>query len=499
MKYSYTLIALAGAVLAQTETPEQCAQRCAAAFNACSTAQNPSPNFAYCASEFKSCTGDHDASSSNQPKACQSGAAAPPPAGDETPQQCAKRCLDQFTSCSTAQNPSPNFAFCASQYKTCTGDHDASSSNQPSECQGGAAAPPAETPVPAGDETPEQCADRCLKQFTSCSTAQNPSPNFAFCASQYKSCTGDHDASSSNQPKACQSGAAPSAPPTKIDVPAPASSESPEQCADRCLKQFEDCSTAQNPSPNFAFCASQYKSCTGDHDASSSNQPKACKASGDASSAAPTSAPTATAAPAPSDSETPEECADRCLKQFEDCSTAQNPSPNFAFCASQYKSCTGDHDASSSNQPKACKASGDASSAAPAPTATAPTSAAPAPAPAPTSSETPEECADRCTKQFEDCSTAQNPSPNFAFCASQYKSCTGNSEASSSNLVTSCGPAAAAPSVGGGSTTMATAIAAPTGGAAVPGHSNSTIPVINGAGAAKPAMALLALGALALF
>ncbi|KAG5986228.1 hypothetical protein E4U43_005612 [Claviceps pusilla] len=158
-----------------------------------------------------------------------------------------------------------------------------------------------------------------------------------------------------------------------------------------------------------------------------------------------------------------DECAKKCNDQFDACQLA--PDANHSFCASQLATCVGYNPFPNSGykKPTACSA------------AAATTAAQPTGSP---------DCAAKCVDAFNKCQVA--PDANHSFCASQLASCVGYNPFSDGNYVTPT--ACSAP---GGATPTGTA---PTGTAPT-----GTPPAVTaGAGHMSPALAMLALGAVAL-
>ncbi|KAG5980169.1 hypothetical protein E4U55_004310 [Claviceps digitariae] len=233
--------------------------------------------------------------------------------------------------------------------------------------------------------------------------------------------------------------------PCTIKKPMPTGSAGGAECAKKCNDEFDKCQVA--PDANHSFCASKLAACVGYNPFPDSGyvKPTAC-------SAAP--APTGTgSAGGP-------ECAAKCVDAFNKCQVA--PDANHSFCASQLANCVGYNPFGEGSfvTPTACSA---------------PTTAAPAPTG--TGSAGGPECAAKCVDAFNKCQVA--PDANHSFCASQLASCVGYNPFGEGSFVTptACSAGSSQPT-----------------GTATGGIPNVTA----AAGHITPAMALLALGAVAL-
>ncbi|QPG95256.1 hypothetical protein C2857_007912 [Epichloe festucae Fl1] len=192
-----------------------------------------------------------------------------------------------------------------------------------------------------------------------------------------------------------------------------------------------------------------------------------------------------------------DECAKKCNDEYSACRTA--PDANMSFCASKLASCVGYNPFAGNGSfvnPTACSAQPTGGS--PTGSGSPPTGTAPAPGQ--------DECAKKCNDEYSACRTA--PDANMSFCASKLASCVGYNPfagkfvdpTACSTQPTGANPTGTATGTGTGTGT-ATGTATGTG----PGNGNATstgTPPPSGAAAqltpAFPALALLALGALAL-
>ncbi|KAG6012501.1 hypothetical protein E4U54_007502 [Claviceps lovelessii] len=225
-----------------------------------------------------------------------------------------------------------------------------------------------------------------------------------------------------------------------------------DECAKKCNDQFDACQLA--PDANHSFCASQLATCVGYNPFPNSGykKPTAC-------SAAPGPAPTQPAGG--------KDCAAKCVDAFNKCQVA--PDANHSFCASQLATCVGYNPFGDGTfvTPTAC-------SAAPATTAVQPTGSP--------------DCAAKCVDAFNKCQVA--PDANHSFCASQLATCVGYNPFGDGTFVTPTACSA------GGVTPTGTA---PTGTAPTGTAPTGTPPAVTaGAGHMSPALAMLALGAVAL-
>ncbi|KAG6052410.1 hypothetical protein E4U33_000542 [Claviceps sp. LM78 group G4] len=189
------------------------------------------------------------------------------------------------------------------------------------------------------------------------------------------------------------------------------------------------------------------------------------------------------------------ECAKKCNEEYNACRVA--PGANQSFCASKLASCVGYNPFTGGAfmSPTAC-AAGPAATGPAGPAATGPAGpAATGPAgPAATGPAGPAgsagsaggkgsdaECAKKCNEEYNACRTA--PDANMSFCASKLASCIGYNPFTGGSFATPTACSAAATQ--------------PAGGAATGTGANPPA-VTAGAGQITPALALLALGAVAL-
>ncbi|KAK5990467.1 hypothetical protein PT974_08735 [Cladobotryum mycophilum] len=251
----------------------------------------------------------------------------------------------------------------------------------------------------------------------------------------------------------------------------------PDACAAACNSAYYKCSTA--PNANHSFCGSEYRGCLGYNPFEGGNtaEPTTCAsktgtATGttaiETATATGTVTGTVTGTAVATSTSTPDACAAACNSAYYKCSSA--PGANHSFCASEYAGCLGYSPFGNGEwvEPTTC------ATATVAPTATA------------TATAVPNACAAACNEAYYECSTA--PNANHSYCGSQYAGCLGyNPFEGDHPRYHRCSPVATGTGVVPVHPTNGTMPAQPTG----------TVPV-NGAGALKPAVALLALGAIAL-
>ncbi|KAK2601779.1 hypothetical protein QQS21_004663 [Conoideocrella luteorostrata] len=245
----------------------------------------------------------------------------------------------------------------------------------------------------------------------------------------------------------------------------PTSTPGQDECSKKCYDGYNACRS--KPGANMSFCASEFVGCLGFNPYSNDGSlitPTACS-----KGPAPTGSPTPTGAPAPKD------CAKGCYDEYNACRS--KPGANMSFCASKFVGCLGYNPYSPDGSlvtPTACSKA--------APTTLAPTN------PAGTQPAGGKDCPAECSAAYNMC--RGKPGANMSFCASKYADCLGyNPYGPDGSLITP---------------TACSAGAKPTGGSALP---TGTLPtgtganppaVTAGAGQMTPAMALLALGAVAL-
>ncbi|KAG6053505.1 hypothetical protein E4U17_004641 [Claviceps sp. LM77 group G4] len=257
------------------------------------------------------------------------------------------------------------------------------------------------------------------------------------------------------------------------------------ECAKKCNEEYNACRVA--PGANQSFCASKLASCVGYNPFTGGAfmSPTACAAG-----------PAATGPAGGQGGQGGDaECAKKCNEEYNACRTA--PDANMSFCASKLASCVGYNPFTGGAfmSPTAC-AAGPAATGPAGPAATGPAGpAATGPAgPAATGPAGPAgsagsaggkgsdaECAKKCNEEYNACRTA--PDANMSFCASKLASCIGYNPFTGGSFATPTACSAAATQ--------------PAGGAATGTGANPPA-VTAGAGQITPALALLALGAVAL-
>ncbi|KAG5930923.1 hypothetical protein E4U60_006667 [Claviceps pazoutovae] len=170
------------------------------------------------------------------------------------------------------------------------------------------------------------------------------------------------------------------------------------------------------------------------------------------------------------------ECAKKCNEEYNACRTA--PDANMSFCASKLASCVGYNPFTGGSfmSPTACAAGA---------AATATGSAGSSGSAGDQGSDA--ECAKKCNEEYNACRFA--PDANMSFCASKLASCVGYNPFTGGSFAspTACSAAATQPAGGAGGA----------GGQATGTGANPPA-VTAGAGQITPALALLALGAVAL-
>ncbi|KAG5931422.1 hypothetical protein E4U59_000320 [Claviceps monticola] len=308
---------------------------------------------------------------------------------------------------------------------------------------------PVETGTPAGGP---ECAKKCNEEYNACRTA--PDANMSFCASKLASCVGYNPFTGGSfmSPTACSAGAA---------ATTPAGGQGGQgggaECAKKCNKEYNACRIA--PDANQSLCASQLASCVGYNPFTGGSfmSPTAC-AAGAAATATGSSGSSGSAGGQGSDAE----CAKKCNEEYNACRVA--PDANMSFCASKLASCVGYNPFTGGSfmSPTAC-----AAGAAAAATGSSGSSGSAG------GQGSDAECAKKCNEEYNACRVA--PDANMSFCASKLASCVGYN-----------------PFTGG-------SFASPTAcSAAATGTGTNPPAVTAGAGQITPALALLALGAVAL-
>ncbi|GAB0136175.1 hypothetical protein EsDP_00004487 [Epichloe bromicola] len=255
-----------------------------------------------------------------------------------------------------------------------------------------------------------------------------------------------------------------------------------DECAKKCNDEYNACRTA--PDANMSFCASKLASCVGYNPFAGSGSfvaPTACSAQPTGTG---TGSPPTGTAPAPGQ----EECAKKCNDEYSACRTA--PDANMSFCASKLADCVHYNPFAGNGTfvtPTACSAQSTGGSATG--TGSPPTGTAAAPGQ--------EECAKKCNDEYSACRTA--PDANMSFCASKLASCVGYNPFAGNGTFVNPTACSAQPT---GANPTGTATATGSGGSGGGNATSTGTPPPTGAAGqltpAFPALALLALGALAL-
>ncbi|KAG6101595.1 hypothetical protein E4U14_006825 [Claviceps sp. LM454 group G7] len=366
--------------------------------------------------------------------------------GDE----CAKKCNEAYNACRVA--PGANQSFCASKLASCVGYNPFTGGAfmSPTACSVGpaAATAPAAT-SPAGGEVECACAKKCNEEYNACRTA--PDANMSLCSSKLASCVGYNPFTGGAfmTPTACSAGPAAATAPA-----ATAAAGGDAECAKKCNMEYNACRTA--PDANMSLCSSKLASCVGYNPFTGGAfmSPTACSA-GPAAATAP-----AVTAAAGGDAE----CARKCNEEYNACRTA--PDANMSLCSSKLASCVGYNPFTGGAfmSPTACSAAGQATGAAP--TASAGSAG---------SQGGDAECAKKCNEEYNACRTA--PDANMSLCSSKLASCVGYNPFTGGAFMSPTACSAAGQATG-------TDVSPPA--------------VTAGAGQITPALALLALGAVAL-
>ncbi|KAI9051773.1 hypothetical protein LZ554_004040 [Drepanopeziza brunnea f. sp. 'monogermtubi'] len=225
-------------------------------------------------------------------------------------------------------------------------------------------------------------------------------------------------------------------------VPTPTAAAPPSASTD-CEKVRSDCQS--QPGANQSYCASLFVKCAGTTSGLNKDTPAPTAYVGE-----PVVFTASSAHPAPSASTD-------CEKVRSDCQS--QPGANQSYCASLFAQCAGTTSGLNKDTPAPTAYVGEpvvftASSAHPAPSASA-----------------------DCEKVRSDCQS--QPGANQSYCASLFAQCAGTTSG-----LNKPAPSATTPAIGTGATTS--------------GKVTYTGPAVAGAGSVKPAVGLLALGALAL-
>ncbi|KAG6074806.1 hypothetical protein E4U30_001456 [Claviceps sp. LM220 group G6] len=307
---------------------------------------------------------------------------------------------------------------------------------------------PLETGKSAGGD---ECAKKCNEAYNACRVA--PGANQSLCASKLASCVGYNPFTGGAfmSPTACSVGPAAATAPAATS---PAGGEVECACAKKCNEEYNACRTA--PDANMSLCSSKLASCVGYNPFTGGAfmTPTACSA-GPAAATAP-----AVTAAAGGDAE----CAKKCNMEYNACRTA--PDANMSLCSSNLASCVGYNPFTGGAfmSPTACSAAGQATGAAP--TASAGSAG---------SQGGDAECAKKCNEEYNACRTA--PDANMSLCSSKLASCVGYNPFTGGAFMSPTACSAAGQATG-------TDVSPPA--------------VTAGAGQITPALALLALGAVAL-
>ncbi|KAG6130395.1 hypothetical protein E4U12_004223 [Claviceps purpurea] len=259
------------------------------------------------------------------------------------------------------------------------------------------------------------------------------------------------------------------------------------ECAKKCNEEYNACRTA--PDANMSFCASKLASCVGYNPFTGSSfmSPTACSAGAAATTPAGGQGGQGGGA----------ECAKKCNEEYNACRVA--PDANQSFCASKLASCVGYNPFTGGSfmSPTAC-AAGDAATATGSSGSSGSAGSAGSAGSSGSSGSTGSsgsaggqgsdaECAKKCNEEYNACRVA--PDANQSFCASKLASCVGYNPFTGGSFAspTACSAAATQPAGGAGGA----------GGQATGTGANPPA-VTAGAGQITPALALLALGAVAL-
>ncbi|KAG6100607.1 hypothetical protein E4U30_004275 [Claviceps sp. LM220 group G6] len=252
------------------------------------------------------------------------------------------------------------------------------------------------------------------------------------------------------------------------------------ECAKKCNEEYNACRTA--PDANMSFCASKLASCVGYNPFTGGAfmSPTACSAG---------TAPTTPGGQGGQGGDA--ECAKKCNEEYNACRVA--PGANQSFCSSKLASCVGYNPFTGGAfvSPTACS-TGAAPTAS---TGTGSGSGSGTGSGSGSGSGTGSgsgsgsaggqggdaECAKKCNEEYNACRTA--PDANMSFCASKLASCVGYNPFTGGAFVSPTACSAAATQPGGGAAT---------------GTGANPPAVTAGAGQVSPALALLALGAVAL-
>lgn len=190
----FVIAALLGTALAQApsgqagETPQACAQRCAAAVNACRG--QPGANQSTCQSDYANCLG-YNPGPNDQPSACiNKGGPAPTttqggmPTG--MPDECAKQCTDAYNGC--RGQPGANQSTCRSEFANCLGYNPENDNPMWCKKDGMPSGTTSSWPTSTWPAQMDDCAKKCTDAYNVCRS--QPGANQSTCASDYGNCLG---------------------------------------------------------------------------------------------------------------------------------------------------------------------------------------------------------------------------------------------------------------------------------------------------------------------